>query len=245
MNVRRASSITSRSGVITRRIETRSWSRRISFIAIRLRTSRWTSSSTASPGSVTSSSAPASGRAAASSAPRAGKTFSSHHRATSGNDSRRSVSPVGAQSTITASKRASSWWRLICSRLNSSSRPGGTVSSSGDPVHAALDEHLAEPVLDRPPVAARAPPGRPPAAPTAAGPPASAGRRAPPRARRRGCARGRSTGRPRSPAAAQRRRRRPTSFRRRPCRCRGSCAAPWAAGSLFRSPTWTGAPRTA
>ena len=108
MNVRRASSITSRSGVITSRTETRSRSRRISFIAMRLRTRRSTSAITASPGSVTSSSAPAIGRAAASSAPRAGNTFSSHHRATSGNDSSRSVSPVGAQSTMTTSKRASS-----------------------------------------------------------------------------------------------------------------------------------------
>ena len=72
----------------------------------------------------------ASGRTAAMSWGDCGKTFCSHQRATSGKDSRRSVSPVGAQSTITQPKRSSSWWRLICSRLKSSSRPGGTVSSS-------------------------------------------------------------------------------------------------------------------
>ena len=51
---------------------------------------------------------------------------------TSGNDNSRSVSPVGAQSTMIASKRASSWWRLICSSEKSSSMPGGTVSSSAE-----------------------------------------------------------------------------------------------------------------
>ena len=61
-----------------------------------------------------------------------GNTFSSHHFATSGNERRRSVSPVGAQSTITQSKRSSSWWRLICSSENNSSMPGGTVSSSAE-----------------------------------------------------------------------------------------------------------------
>ena len=72
----------------------------------------------------------ASGRAAAMSCGDWGKTFCSHQRATSGNESRRSVSPVGAQSTMTQPKRPSSWWRLICRRLKSSSSPGGTVSSS-------------------------------------------------------------------------------------------------------------------
>ena len=99
-------------------------------MAMRLRTRRWTSSRTASPGSETSSIARASGRAAAMSCGDCGKTFCSHQRATSGKDSSRSVSPVGAQSTMTQPKRPSSWWRLICSRLKSSSRPGGTVSSS-------------------------------------------------------------------------------------------------------------------
>ena len=99
-------------------------------MAIRLPTRRWTSSKTSAPGSETSSTARAKGRAASRIRPCWGKTLSSHQRATSGNDSSRSVSPVGAQSTITASYSPDSWWRLIASRLNSSSIPGGTVSSS-------------------------------------------------------------------------------------------------------------------
>ena len=59
-----------------------------------------------------------------------GNTFSSHQRATSGNDSSRSVSPVGAQSTTITSNSPDSWWRLSCSRAKISSMPGGTVSSS-------------------------------------------------------------------------------------------------------------------
>jgi hypothetical protein len=78
-------------------------SRRISFIATRLRTSRSTSWNTASLGSGMSSSERANGRAAFTIRRSHGNTFSSHQRATSGNESRRSVSPVGAQSTITAS----------------------------------------------------------------------------------------------------------------------------------------------
>ena len=54
MKVRIASAITIRSGVITSRIETASRSRRISFIAIRFSTSRWTSPNTRSSGSETS-----------------------------------------------------------------------------------------------------------------------------------------------------------------------------------------------
>ena len=65
----------------------------------------------------------------------------SHQRATSGNESSRSVSPVGAQSTIDARpSRPSSWWRLSCSRLNSSSHAGRDGQLLGrDAVHAALD----------------------------------------------------------------------------------------------------------
>ena len=59
-----------------------------------------------------------------------GKTLSSHQRATSGNDSSRSVSPVGAQSTTSTSNSPASWWRLSARSENSSSAPGGTVSSS-------------------------------------------------------------------------------------------------------------------
>jgi hypothetical protein len=128
--VRRASSMTIRSGFITSRSDTRLVSRRISFIAMRLATRPWTSSRTASPGSFMSSTARANGRAASRMRLCCGNTRSSHQRATSGNDSSRSVSPVGAQSTTTTSCSPASWWRLSASSENSSSRPGGTVSSS-------------------------------------------------------------------------------------------------------------------
>ena len=121
-----------RSGFITRRIDVQERSRRIAFIETRLRTRRWTSSITASLGSGMSRNERAIGRATATSRRSQGKTFSSHHVQTSGNDSSRSVSPVGAQSTTIASNCSSSWWRLIWSSEKSSSMPGGTVSSSAE-----------------------------------------------------------------------------------------------------------------
>ena len=117
-------------GFITSRIEARRRSRRISLIAIKLRTRRRTSSKTSAPGSSTSRSVRAQGRAAATIRRSHGKTFSSHQRAISGNERRRSVSPVGAQSTTITSNSPEAWWRLIWRRLKSSSIPGGTVSSS-------------------------------------------------------------------------------------------------------------------
>ena len=92
--MRIASLTTIRSGVITSRIEVVERSRRMSFIATRLRTRRSMSSNTASLGSDMSS-IPANGRAAATIGPRKGNTFSSHQVQTSGNDSSRSVSPGG------------------------------------------------------------------------------------------------------------------------------------------------------
>ena len=130
MKVRIASATTMRSGVVTRRIVTREASRSSSCMAIRLRTRRCTSSITRSSGSERSRNARASGRAADSSALSRPITRSSHQRAASGNESSRSVSPVGAQSTTIASHSPDSAWRLSWSRLNSSSAPGGTVSSS-------------------------------------------------------------------------------------------------------------------
>ena len=210
-------------------------SRRMSFIATRLRTRRSTSSNTAR-----SAAARRTGRgpAAAQSRRCQGKTFSSHQVATSGNDSSRSVSPVGAQSTITQSNSSSSWWRLIWSSENSSSMPGGTVSSSAEmrstPRSASSSPsqsctasqwrsisscactswpHRLWPDVRR--LGARAPP---PASPT-------------------GCARGRWRARP---CAAPRRRsgarwlRRRSSCRLRPCPCRGSCGAPWRRPSYVR-----------
>ena len=129
--MRIASFTTIRSGVMTRRIEVVERSRRMSFMATRLRTRRSMSSNTASPGRAMSS-IPANGRAAATIGPRKGNTFSSHQVQTSGKDRSRSVSPVGAQSTMIASNSPDSWWCLICSSENSSSMPGGTVSSSAE-----------------------------------------------------------------------------------------------------------------
>jgi hypothetical protein len=76
-----------------------------------------------------SSSDRASGRAAARIWRSSGNTFSIHQRATSGNESRRSVSPVGAQSTMIASQSGERWAAWRRSSENSSSMPGGTVSS--------------------------------------------------------------------------------------------------------------------
>ncbi len=77
---------------------TRSWSRSTSFIAISPRATRWTSSSAPSVGRPREN-----GRAAATMRLCCGNALSSHQRAASGNDSSRSVSPVGAQSTMIAS----------------------------------------------------------------------------------------------------------------------------------------------
>ena len=95
MKVRIASPITIRSGFMTSRIVHRSRSRRISFIAIRFCDRRWMSANTAGVGSGMSSSERAIGRAAARICFSYGNTLSIHQRATSGNDSSRSVSPVG------------------------------------------------------------------------------------------------------------------------------------------------------
>ncbi len=130
MNVRIASPITIRSGFITRRIVARARSRRISFIEMRFSDRRWMSANTAEEGSGMSSSERARGRAAASSWRSAPNTFCSHQRATSGNDSSRSVSPVGAQSTTITSHASLRCWAWSANSANSSSIPGGTVSSS-------------------------------------------------------------------------------------------------------------------
>ena len=130
MNVRCASLITMRSGFITSRIEECERSRRISLISIRLVTSSSTSDSTSLPGSGRSNIVRAIGRAAVMRRFSHGNTLSSHQRATSGKESSRSVSPVGAQSTTITSNSPDSWWRLSCSREKISSIPGGTVSSS-------------------------------------------------------------------------------------------------------------------
>ena len=184
MNVRIASATTIRSGVITSRTDTargrggcrasrRAWRR-----------ARWTSSSTSSSGSRRSRNARANGRAAASSCVSRPTSFPSHQRAASGNDSSRSVSPVGAQSTTITSQRPSSTWRLIRSRLNSSSPPGGTVSSSAAIRSTPRSTSSRRATPARRTSGARARPARTPAAPTARSP-TSPGSRADLRSRAR------------------------------------------------------------
>src|ERR1700759_956501 len=95
--------MTIRSGFMTSRIVHRVRSRRIPFIAIRFCDRRSMSLNTARPGSEMSSSERAIGRAADRICRSNGNTLSIHQRATSGNESRRSVSPVGGQSTPIAS----------------------------------------------------------------------------------------------------------------------------------------------
>ena len=101
-------------------------------MAIRLCDRRSMSANTAWLGSGMSSSERAIGRAAARICFSNGNTLSIHQRATSGKDSSRSVSPVGAQSTTIASHSPESLWACRRSSENSSSIPGGTVSSSAE-----------------------------------------------------------------------------------------------------------------
>ena len=160
-----------------------------------------------------------------------GRIRSSHQVTTSGNERSRSVSPVGAQSTITQSNSPSSWWRLIQSSENSSSMPGRHGQLLGrDAVDAALREQVAEPGLHARPSGAPSPPAPAPPAPN----------RFAPDVRGLGAELGlervgqavRRVGREHDGAQARRRRsgarwrRRRSSCRRRPCPCRGSCAAP-------------------
>ena len=79
-----------------------------------------------------SSSERAIGRAAARIWRSKGNTLSIHHRATSGKERRRRVSPVGAQSTTIASHSPDSLCDCRRRSANSSSIPGGTVSSSAE-----------------------------------------------------------------------------------------------------------------
>ena len=106
----------------------------------------------------------------------------------------------------------------------------------GDPLDAALDQHLAEPALHRGPVALELLLRGDLLRPEVARQLGRLARRPAPRARRRASGRDRWRARP---CAARRRRsggrwrRRPTSCRRRPCPCRGSCAGPSTARSLL------------
>ena len=160
-----------------------------------------------------------------------GRIRSSHQVTTSGNDRSRSVSPVGAQSTITQSNSPSSWWRLIWSSENSSSMPGRHGQLLGrDAVDAALGQQVAEPAPARRPSGAPSPPGPGPpgrtgSRPTWVGSAPSGGLERVGQAVRRvgGEDDGAQARRRRSGARSRRRR---SSCRRRPCPCRGLCAAP-------------------
>ena len=171
----------------------------------------------------------ASGRAAESIDCSLPSTLSSHQRAASGNDSSRSVSPVGAQSTTITSHSPDSTWPLSTSSEKSSSPPGGTVSSS-----AAIRStprsisSAAEPLRDRAPVVLELVLGLDLLGVQAARRRRSARRRPAPAARRPANApgrwRSRACARPRPRHGAPWRPRRRSS-RHRPCPCRGSSAA--------------------
>ena len=109
----------------------------------------------------------------------------------------------------------------------------------GDPLDAALDEHLPEPALHRGPVLLQLRLRGDLLGPEPGRRPRSAPRRPPARGRRRASAPGRWRGRAcarRGPRSGGRWRRRPTSCRRRPCPCRGSSEAPSGRRSLPASP---------
>ena len=151
-----------------------------------------------------SSSERAIGRAAARIWRSTGNTLSIHQRATSGNDSSRSVSPVGAQST-TITSHSPEWWCCLehqqREQLVHSRRDRELLGR--DAVDAALEQQLAEPLLHARPVALHLLLGLDLLAPQMLG---RRQRLANPTRRRAtptGCARGRW----RSPACAARRRR--------------------------------------
>ena len=207
-------------------------------MAIRFSTSRWTSANTRSSGSETSKNVFAQRPRRGQQRPLAPEHLVEPPARDVGE--REQPQRLAGRRAVDddASHSPSSTWRLSCSRQNSSSPPGGTVSSSAairsTPRSASTP---AEPLLHGRPVALelvlRLHLLRPQAA-------ADVGRlgadRAPP-ATRPASARGRW--RARACAAPLRRsgvrwRRRPTSSRRRPCPCRGWSAAPWAPQSTVR-----------
>ncbi len=96
-----------------------------------------------------SSSERAIGRAAARIWRSIGNTLSIHQRATSGNESSRRVSPVGAQSTTIASHSPLVMLGLQTQQREQLVHPRRHGQLLGrDAVDAALEQQLAEPVLD-------------------------------------------------------------------------------------------------
>ena len=219
-----------RSGVVTSRTETASPSRRMSCIATRFATSACTSPITCSSGSRRSRKARASGRAAASSCVSRPTSFAEPPARSLGEGEQpqrlaggRAVDddhvPVAVLDVLLEPQQAE--------QLVSAGRDGELLG--GDPFHAALDQHLAEPALDlgpvalelllrgdllRPQVRARLGGLRPDGLLEHVGE----------RVRRIGGQDARCGGRRRRSGA--RWPPRPTSCRRRPCLCRGWCAGP-------------------
>ena len=205
-------------------------------MAIRFSTSRWTSANTRSSGSETS-------RNVSRERPRRGQQralAAEHLVQPPARDVRERQQPQRL-----AGRRAVDDDHVPLARLdvaleleqaNSSSPPGGTVSSSAAIRSTpALGEQRRRATPAPPTSCAPAPPGPAPAGPTGRRRRRSARRPRAPPATRRASAPGRS--RARSCAAPRRRsgvpwRRRPTSSRRRPCPCRG-----WSAGHQARQPT--------
>ena len=112
------------------------------------------SSNTAWVGSGMSSSERAIGRAAARIWRSTGNTLSIHQRATSGNDSSRRVSPVGAQSTTITSHSPEWWCCLEHQQREQLVHPRRDRQLLGrDPIDAALEQQVAEPLLHARPVA--------------------------------------------------------------------------------------------
>ncbi len=183
-----------------------------------------------------SSSERAIGRAAARIWRSIGNTFSIHQRATSGNDSSRSVSPVGAQSTTIASQSPDSCCACSRSSENSSSIPGGTVSSSAE-IRSTPRSMNSSPSQSWTPDQWRSIsswaltswPHRSVAGWPRLGPELGAERL---RQAVRRVGRDHQRAQPGGGAARGRCRPPPRSCRRRPCPCRGSCAALMIGASL-------------
>src|SRR5215211_1297787 len=142
-----ASLTTIRSGFITSRTEVREWSRRMPFIATRLRARRSTSSKTPSPGSGRSNSVRANGASLRCE----GRMRSSHHVT-------EREQPQGLAGRGAVDYHAVELALLVVAldpqegeQLVHARRDGQLLGRYA--VHAALLEHRAEPGLDRVPVA--------------------------------------------------------------------------------------------
>ncbi len=235
MKVRIDSFTTIRSGLMTSRMLVRARSRRMPFIATRLRASRSTSSKTASPGSGMSNSVRANGREPALRRQDALEP--------PGHDVGERQEPQRLAGGRAVHDHAVELALLVVAldpeqreQLVHARRDGQLLRR--DAVDAALGQQVAEPALHAVPVALHLLLRLDLLAEQVARRRAWARRRARPRASRTGCAPGRSRGRRcagRRRRSGARSRRRRSSCRLRPCPCRGSCAAPSARRTLVRA----------